>query len=66
MQFMGQGNGDEIPHLMWIWVLPLEKKIKWYECRTEIKRVLIMQLRMNFYRFFYIYTNANANNQQCK
>jgi len=21
-------KGDEIPHLIWIWVLPLEKKIK--------------------------------------
>jgi len=28
MQFVGQGKGDEISHLMWSWVLPLEKKIK--------------------------------------
>jgi len=28
MQFTGQGKDDEIPHFMWIWVLPLEKKIK--------------------------------------
>jgi len=26
MQFVGQGKGDEIPHLTWIWVVPLEKK----------------------------------------
>jgi len=28
MQFVDQGKGDEIPHLMWIWVLPLEKENK--------------------------------------
>jgi len=25
MQFVGQGKGDEISHLMWSWVVPLEK-----------------------------------------
>ena len=25
MQFVGQGKGDEIPHLMWSLVVPLEK-----------------------------------------
>jgi len=28
MQFVGQGKGDEIPHHMWSWVLPLEKENK--------------------------------------
>jgi len=26
MQFMGQGKGDEIPHLMWSWVFPLKEQ----------------------------------------
>jgi len=52
MQFMDQGKGDDIPHLMWSWVLPLEKKIRQNECRTEIKHILTMKLRMNFFCFF--------------
>jgi len=28
IQFVGQEKGDEIPHLMWSWVLPLEKENK--------------------------------------
>jgi len=26
MQFVGQGKGDEIPYLMWIWVVPFKKE----------------------------------------
>jgi len=66
MQFVDQGNGDEIPHLMWSWVLPLEKKTRWNECRIEIKRELTMQLRMNFYFVFDFKMQMQANNNAIK
>jgi len=49
MQFVSQENCDEIHHLLWSWVLPLEKKTKWDECKIEIKRELTLHLRLNFY-----------------
>jgi len=50
IQLVGKEKDDEIPYIIWSWVLPLKKR--WNECKTEIKRVLTMQLRIDFYFVF--------------